>query len=55
MSPEAFSEPDVEWVDGYDVHPSKATRTPAKIMFGPVYKIVEGERVLLRRGTVLRD
>ena len=50
-----FVDSDVDWIDGFDVSANRPThQTLAKELFGPVYKTVDGERVLLRRGTVSR-
>jgi len=49
-------EQDVEWIEDYNVSPGGiAQGVPAKVLFSPLYKIIDGERVLLRKGTVLRS
>jgi len=49
-------EQDVEWIEDYNIPSGASARwVPAKMLFGPLYKIVDGEEVLLRKGTVLRS
>ena len=51
--PPFFDETDVERIDGYNVDPRGTTGRLAKVLFGPVYKQVDGKPVLLVNGTVL--
>lgn len=51
--PSTFTDALVEWIDGFDSNNFQPGE-PAKVLFGPVYKIVDGERVTLRTGEVLR-
>ncbi len=44
---------DVVRIPNYNIGPGKSTGQPKKILFGPVYKHVDGNQVLLKGGTVL--
>lgn len=53
VPPALLDEPDITHIDGYNVRDGGPTGRPVKIMFGPVYKRVDGKLVILRNGTVL--
>ena len=51
-SPGSFREEDVDRIEPYN--PSGGSKgRPARILFGPLYKRVDGALVLLLKGTVL--
>ena len=50
--PESFNEEDVDRIEPYNPKEGPKGR-PAKVLFGPLHKRVDGVLVLLRNGTVL--
>ena len=50
--PDSFNEADVDRIEPYNPKEGPAGR-PARVLFGPLYKRVDGMLVLLRNGTVL--
>ena len=60
IKPTRIDKPDVEFIDKYN-SPSNyrfnrsPEPNPVKVLFGPVYKAVDGNKILLRPGTELRS
>jgi hypothetical protein len=50
---DSFDKSDVETIPEYNVEPRLATGLAVKVVYGPVYKIVDNQRVLLRGGEIL--
>ena len=53
VSPASLHETDIERIDDYNLGAKGPTGRPVKILFGPVYKRVDGMPVILRHGRVL--
>jgi hypothetical protein len=51
-SPDSFKEEDVDRIEPYNPKEGPPGR-PARVLFGPLSKRVDGTLVLLRKGTVL--
>lgn len=51
--PASLSMTDIDLIENYNVGAKGPTNKPTKIMFGPVYKLVDGLPILLKSGTVL--
>ena len=44
---------DTELIGPYNMKAGGSQAKPVRVMFGPVWKVVDGERILLRKGEIL--
>ena len=51
--PASFNELDIDRIEGYNTRVEGNAGSPSKVLFGPVYKRVDNENVLLKKGVVL--
>ena len=51
--PTHFSHPEIDRIEPYNSKAEGPPGRPAKVLFGPLFKLVEEKHILLRKGVVL--
>ena len=53
LAPSLVPRSDMELIGPFNVHSPSAPLRPVRVLFGPVYKVVEGDSIVLHKGEVL--